>query len=312
MRIEKYTENKKKDWDELITNSKNGTFLLKRDFISYHQHRFNEYSILVYKEKDLKGIIPLSIDGNKAISYGGLSYGGLIVGKDTKLQEVIIMWDLILNHLRQKNLSEITLKLIPNHYHDLPADEIEYALFLTNAKIIRVDTAFVIDRLNKLNYQNRRVRSIKKAKKLNPIIQVDDKFDDFWRKILIPNLEAKHNVKPVHSLEEIKFLHSKFPQQIRQANVYIENSLVAGSTLFLTRNTNHAQYISGNELGRKSGALDYLFDQLIQKYHFDKRYFDFGISNEEEGRFLNLGLTDWKESFGARTITHKFYSQQLR
>ena len=38
-----------------------------------------------------------------------------------------------------------------------------------------------------------------------------------------------------------------------------------------------------------------------------KRFFDFGTSNENEGRALNHGLLDWKEGFGARCYTHDFY-----
>ena len=36
-------------------------------------------------------------------------------------------------------------------------------------------------------------------------------------------------------------------------------------------------------------------------------FFDFGISNENQGRKLNQGLSYWKESFGAGTVVHDFY-----
>ena len=49
-----------------------------------------------------------------------------------------------------------------------------------------------------------------------------------------------------------------------------------------------------------------LFSTLIEQYH-DKRYFDFGISNEQEGRVVNHGLLGWKEGFGARCFAHDFY-----
>jgi len=40
---------------------------------------------------------------------------------------------------------------------------------------------------------------------------------------------------------------------------------------------------------------------------FKKDYFDFGISNENNGEFVNQGLIYWKEGFGARSITQDFY-----
>lgn len=41
------------------------------------------------------------------------------------------------------------------------------------------------------------------------------------------------------------------------------------------------------------------------------KYFDFGISNENNGRFLNRGLIAQKEGFGARTIVHDFYELSI-
>jgi hypothetical protein len=46
---------------------------------------------------------------------------------------------------------------------------------------------------------------------------------------------------------------------------------------------------------------------LIQEVFSNKRFFDFGISNEAGGKKLNNGLSYWKESFGAGTIIHDFY-----
>jgi hypothetical protein len=46
---------------------------------------------------------------------------------------------------------------------------------------------------------------------------------------------------------------------------------------------------------------------LISETFKNKRFFDFGISNENQGRKLNNGLSYWKESFGASTIIQDFY-----
>ncbi len=46
---------------------------------------------------------------------------------------------------------------------------------------------------------------------------------------------------------------------------------------------------------------------MIDKYATTKQYFDFGISTENNGLFLNEGLIAQKEGFGARTIVHSFY-----
>ena len=134
-----------------------------------------------------------------------------------------------------------------------------------------------------------------------------DDFEEFWNQILIPNLTQKHHAKPVHSLEEIIKLKALFTENIRQFNVYQSGIIVAGTTIFETTNVAHCQYISGKEGKNELGGLDLLFYQLISETFKNKRFFDFGTSNENQGRKLNNGLSFWKESFGASTIVHDFY-----
>jgi hypothetical protein len=51
-------------------------------------------------------------------------------------------------------------------------------------------------------------------------------------KILIPNLSGRHNAEPVHSLKEIARLKELFPDNILQFNVYHNDAIVAGATIF--------------------------------------------------------------------------------
>ena len=139
------------------------------------------------------------------------------------------------------------------------------------------------------------------------IIKEVNDFDDFWNLLLIPNLKLKHNVTPVHSIKEISLLKNKFNNNIRQFNVYYENDLVAGATIFETKTTAHVQYISSNNTKNELGSLDFLFNYLIKNTFSDKLFFDFGNSNEENGQKLNKGLLYWKEGFGAKYISQDFY-----
>jgi len=67
-------------------------------------------------------------------------------------------------------------------------------------------------------------------------------------------------------------------------------------------------FFSADEEKQRLGSLDFLFEYLINQRFKDKKYFDFGISNENQGKNLNKGLLYWKETFGARSIACKFYS----
>lgn len=312
MIVKKFDNSLSRDWDGLIDKSNNGTFLLKRSFISYHMDRFHEASLIVENKDSVVALLPLSIhEGRVVISYGGLTYGGLIYSNELNLLEVLKAWELCIEFLKRQEWKSLIVKLVPNHYLKTLGDESIYFMFLQNAFIQRVDTAFVVDRLNLKAYQKRRRRSIKKAQNLGYDIRYNEGFTSYWNDILIPNLKAKHGVEPVHSLQEIELLKSRFQENIEQVNIYYNDEIVAGTTLFITPTTIHAQYISGSDIGKKGGFLDALFAELIENYKSDIRYFDFGIANEQEGRFLNVGLTDWKESFGSNTVAHIFYELQL-
>ncbi len=180
-------------------------------------------------------------------------------------------------------------------------------MFLAKAQLLRRDTLAVLDLSLQNNLSKLRKRSIRKGISNDFLIKEVDDFEDFWNEILIPNLAQKHQAKPVHSLEEITKLKAMFPENIRQFNVYQNGIIVAGTTIFETSTVAHSQYISGKEDKNELGGIDYLFFQLISETFKNKRFFDFGISNENQGRKLNDGLSYWKESFGASTIVHDFY-----
>ena len=135
--------------------------------------------------------------------------------------------------------------------------------FLVDAELLKRDTLSVVTIDNKLPYNKDRVNGIKRAKKHNLVIKEDDEFDDFWNTILIPNLKNKHEVLPVHSLDEIKLLKQRFPKNIMQFNVYHGDKLVAGTTIFITKQVAHSQYISANTNKNSLGSLDYLHDYLL-------------------------------------------------
>ena len=152
-----------------------------------------------------------------------------------------------------------------------------------------------------------RKESIRRGEKNNLVIKEELKFDLFWNEILIPNLAKKHNSKPVHTIDEICNLQQKFPINIRHFNVYNNDKIVAGTTVFITDKVAHPQYISGNEQKNELGSLDFLYNYLIFQVFAAINFFDFGPSHEENGMKINEGILFWKESFGAKTTVQDYY-----
>ena len=306
-RVEKYTKENRLAWDTFISGAKNATFLFARDFMEYHSDRFTDYSLLVYKDDLLYAVLPANIVGDKLYSHKGLSYGSLVLSKSAKLLYTFEAFKALLAFLDAKAISTLELRNIPTFYNTMPSDELSYFLFKANATLIKRDALMVIDTSNKIKFQKNRREGINKAKRNGLTIAVDDNFEGFWNEILIPNLQKKHGVAPVHSLEEIQLLAAKFPDHIKQVNVYKDNVIVAGTTLFLTKTTIHPQYVSGNSDKNAFGSLDLAYDYIINHFDSSKRYFDFNISSEENGTALNSGLIFWKESCGARTYVADNY-----
>ena len=306
-RVEKYTKENRLAWDTFISGAKNATFLFARDFMEYHSDRFTDYSLLVYKDDLLYAVLPANIVGDKLYSHKGLTYGSLVLSKSAKLLYTFEAFKALLAFLNAKAISTLELRNIPTFYNTMPSDELSYFLFKANATLIKRDALMVIDTSNKIKFQKNRREGINKAKRNGLTIAVDDNFEGFWNEILIPNLQKKHGVAPVHSLEEIQLLATKFPDHIKQVNVYKDNVIVAGTTLFLTKTTIHPQYVSGNSDKNAFGSLDLAYDYIINHLDSSKRYFDFNISSEENGTALNSGLIFWKESCGARTYVADNY-----
>ena len=307
-KIIKYTSEHYQMWNNFVAQAKNATFLFHRDFMEYHSDRFEDYSLLVFDEKEnLKAILSANISENKLYSHQGLTYGGIVIDASLKLEKFISIYSEILLFLNENQIQIINFKLIPSIYCSQPSEEIKYALFLSEAKLARRDALVTIDLQSQFKIDSNRIEGVKRAEKLGLKIKKEINFTSFWNTVLIPNLEAKHEAKPVHTLAEIQILQEKFPNNVVQYNVYENNEIVAGTTLFLDKRTVHVQYISAIGDKNQHGALDFLFHKLITEEFKYFSYFDFGISNENQGKNINKGLQYWKETFGARTFTQDFY-----
>ena len=58
-------------------------------------------------------------------------------------------------------------KIVPMIYHSYPSDEDLYALFRMGAKLVRRDISSTIYMHNKISFNQRRKRNIKKARNAN-------------------------------------------------------------------------------------------------------------------------------------------------
>lgn len=154
-----------------------------------------------------------------------------------------------------------------------------------------------------------RKAQISRAKREGVVIESSTNFHAFIT-LLNEVLQTRHNTQAVHSAKELELLHSRFKDNITLYIAKQNNEILAATLLFIYPNLVHTQYLAVNEKGREVGVLDLLIKTLIDTYA-TTQYFDFGISTENNGLFLNEGLIAQKEGFGARTIVHSFYELDI-
>lgn len=312
MTIAKYTIEQKNNWNEFVKNSKNTHFFFLRDYMEYHSDRFDDFSLMIFDEADkLISILPANIKDDILYSHQGLTFGGFLVDDKMKTETMLEIFELLKQFLKEKNIVKIVYKCIPYIYHINPSEEDKYALFRNDAKLIRRDVTTTIYLENKIKYQEQRARAVKKAIKNDLVFEESKDFKSYWG-ILEETLNSQHNAKPVHNIEEIERLANLFPDNIKLFVAIKDTKVLGGTLVFENEITVHTQYLANSFEGRNVGALDFVIDKLINEVYSNKRYFDFGISNEDAGRYLNTGLIAQKEGFGARAVVHDFYELEIK
>ncbi len=328
MTIIPYSINRKEDWDEFVSKSKNGTFLLQRGFVDYHADRFFDCSLLIYEgitpndgykepelsAKNIVALFPANWNENERCVYShqGLTYGGLVVLPEVTQVEVMrIMQAVLMYYADYMQALKVVYKPIPYIYSEYPDGEDLYALFRAGARLTRRLASTVCCMRKHLGMRTLRLRQAKKALDhgfyIERLQEGDGKSqEEFWS-LLEDVLMTHHNAKPVHTLGEIRTLAGRFPRNIRFYIVKCENRIVAGTVIFETRQVARVQYIAAGDEGREYGALDLLFKHLLNERYRQMEYVDFGTSNEDNGHYLNEGLVFQKEGFGGRTVCYDTY-----
>jgi len=308
--IQKYKQSDATIWDAFVDASKNGTFMLKRGYMDYHSDRFEDCSLLFYDDNRLVALLPASIHGEEMRSHGGLTYGGIIVDKKMTIQLMLSVFEALKEFLAQNNISRLIYKRIPNIYYVYPSDEDLYALFRSGAKLIRRDISSTIFFPDRIRFSERRRRGVKNAIKNGVVVRETNDYAQYIS-VLADILKKYHNTKPVHTVDEIKLIANRFPENVRLFSAYKNDVMLAGVIGYITPKVVHAQYIANSDEGRLCGALDAVVDYMINIFSDTKLYFDFGISTEKDGQYLNEGLIQQKQEFGGRAVAYDFYELKI-
>lgn len=310
LEITQYTPGRAEEWNRFVAESKNGTFLLNRSYMDYHADRFHDHSMMVYRRGNLYALLPGCVDGDTYYSHQGLTYGGLIMSGRTTAADVVQIFKQLNDLLRSKGFRKVVYKPTPWIYHKQPSEEDLYAIVeVCGATMSRgLSSAISRDHLNK--WYRIRECGVKHARQLGLTVEESSDFRPFWH-ILSSNLKERYGLNPVHTVEEIELLHRHFPENIRLMVVKDQDETIGGTVLYITDRVAHSQYIAASSKGKAEHGLDLLFYESISKALQTHAFFDFGISTEKHGTYLNEHLIYQKEGFGGRGICYDWYEWTL-
>lgn len=303
--IVKYNALMSSQWDEFVGNSRNGTFLHQRGYMDYHSDRFTDCSLVALHEGKVCALLPANIDGDTLWSHRGLTYGGwLLPFKHFDTTVMVKVMDTAVEWMRANGIKRLVYKAVPHIYHRYPCEEDLYAMFRHHASLTEANISTTIDLTCPLPLDRGNKSGANAARKTGIEACASDDWSGYWQ-LLSSLLDERYDTRPVHTLDEILLLHSRFPENIRLYTATLDGELLAGVVMYLSSPVAHCQYIGASPRGKDSKALTLLFEYLIQEStRMGYRYFDFGISNEDHGRYLNEGLVRQKCRLGGRGIVY--------
>lgn len=310
MEIKRYSPEYARQWDTAVDASRQGTFLFRRAYMDYHADRFEDFSLMAIEGNEVRGVLPANRAGDELISHGGLTYGGWATpAKGFDAGGVLRLWGEMNCFLAERGIKRVLYKPVPWFYADVPAEEDMYALFRCGARLETCQVSSVINLHSQVGFDSNARRNERKGVQSGITVADSDDLDTFWE-ILDGVLTQRYGKHPVHTVGEMRLLARRFPMNIRLKAAFSSGGeMLAGVVMYYSRRVAHAQYIAASPKGKVAGALPVLFGVLIADA-CDKGYsfFDFGISCERGGEFLNEGLLRQKSGFGGRGVNYTSWS----
>lgn len=309
-------------WDEFINKSLNGTFLQTRNFLSYHhKDKFEDNSLIIIKgENTIAAVIPACIinkENDKVFfSHMGSSFGGIVLAKEFyNIKSIIAILEVFDNYIEENDFTKVVLKNTSEIFVNENMALLNY--FLLKNKYNSFDELSSYINLIKYkqdiisNFTASKRRDYKYSLKNNLKFLKLESYEEIsgFHSILCDNLKKYHK-KPVHSLEDLmNFKETRLKNIVDFYGVYYDEILVAGSMVFrFEKNVFHTQYLAADKNYLHLFTMNFLNTNLIslaKKQEFD--YFSFGISTEDNGKYLNRNLVEFKEGFGSKYSLNKTY-----
>lgn len=294
-------------WDSLVDQARNGHFLFRRDYLEYHADRFPDASFLFRENGKWLGLVAGHLWGDEGwASHKGLTFGGLVLSSQSRTPQVREMLNGLHARLRERGRTVVRWKPLPWFHAREPSQEDLYFLFRLRARLVSRTLGTLVEP-RRMRLSPSRLRICERSRREGLRVERRDDWQNFWP-ILERNLGDRHDTRPVHSLDEIRLLASRFPENIQLFGALQDDQWHAGIVVFRTAEVFHVQYSAATDEGRTMHAPNLLALELGQVHAAgSSRWMSFGNSCERGGDWLNDGLLAFKESHGGHGVVYEEY-----
>ena len=311
IKVKKFSKDNYLAWDSFVRNANNGTIFHLRKFLNYHSpERFKDNSIELYKGNNLLSVFPaadIMKEGKRIlVSHPGASYGSFITKEDLSIKNAIEMVEELKGYAIRKGFDGIEMTIPPSFYSNRVSNYVEYALLSGGFDYLRREVTSTLtigdnddDILNKFKPSHQ--RAVKRSQSLGVEVKITNKVDEFFS-ILETNLKIRHDVKPTHTIDELKTLITFFPEEINVFGAFYNNQMIAGVlNIIVKEGVVLAFYISHKNEFQELRPLNLLFFNIF-KWAITKniKMYDFGTFTVDG--VANMGLGRFKENFGASGV----------
>lgn len=310
--VKKYDNSLADEWDQLIAESRNGTFLQSRKFMNYHpEGRFEDYSLLFYEGNELIAVILANVirEGERKIffSHKGTSYGGIVLAQSFySVEKIACLMEVFIDYCRENGFDEVFMRMTPDLYARQDMQLVHYYLVKMGCRCYN-ELNFYMDLqpykediLSCFSSGKRRDYRYSLKNELTFQELREEEILKFYQ--VLQKNQKKLGIGSVHSIEELTDLKkNRFPDKISFYEVEKDGKCIAGSMIFRFDNgVFHTQYLASDEEYLSCYPMEFLIYHLINTaVREEQKFFSFGICTEDLGRYLNIGLARFKEGFGA-------------
>ncbi len=306
--IERYSDALQPLWDDFVASAKNRSFLFRRGYMDYHRDRFDDHSLLFRWRGRLVACLPAHVAGSELCSHRGLTFGGLLMHRDFRLEHAQRIVEALRGYMRAQGLASLDYRPMPHPYHEIPADEDLVALLTAGASLTDARAvAFARSGRNR-TMSAVRIRDLRRAALQDVAIRRGDDFRGFIR-ICAAHRKSRFNSRIVHNEDEMALLAGRFPDNIHLYVLERAGEVLAGAIVYRHGNCAKIQY--GAPATGEKGLMSWLYGHLLGDILPEGTWVDFGHSCDFSGRF-NPGVLHYKESLGARTVLLARYRLDTR